>query len=167
MKESNAPETRENPPTNEELLKHSFVAHTKAFMIRPETQACNIQAGRRVAVQRVVVVDWTSSPSFGLVLVTVQGGKRPLNWVFIKSYSIQGNAEMDAIIKQNALRASRAKASSDQISVQPARPTSAPPKLPGAGASFTPTPPVYDFAFNHLTGCSTLPEELELELELL
>ena len=170
-KEPITSETHENPPTNEELLKHSFVAHTKAFMIRPETQACNIQAGRRVAVQRVVVVDWTSSPSFGLVLVTVQGGKRPLNWVFIKSYSIQGNAEMDAIIKQNALRASRAKASSDHISVQPlvqpARPTSAPPKLPGAGASFTPTPPVYDFAVNHLTGCSTLPEELELVLELL
>ena len=185
-----ASETHEKPPTNEELLKHSFVAHTKAFMIRPETQACNIQAGRRVAVQRVVVVDWTSSPSFGLVLVTVQGGKRPLNWVFIKSYSIQGNAEMDAIIRQNALRANRAKASeiSDHdIKVRPVRSASAhslsnppvpsdplpagtparPASASSTRSSFTPTPPVYDFAFNHLTGCSTLPEELELELELL
>ena len=245
-------------PTPKDLLKHSFVAHTKAFMISPETEAYNVKSGRRVAVQRSSVVDWTSSPSFGLILVTLQGGKKPFNWIFIKTYSIQDNAEMNYIIERiEEARQARIPRNRVLSGPSPSRPTSArtgpyiepvsragssksvsessgegsrpnsassrsdsaappnympsdnrsstslPPRhtsadpslnpiqrerpkprpfsagsLPRdtsriekpddpANSNFTPTPPLYDFAFNHLTGCSSLPEELELELELL
>jgi hypothetical protein len=150
-------------PDNSEILRHSFIAHTKAFMLNPKScdtsrarmKSSGLEPSSKAVVQRLSVVEWFTTPSFAFIVVSLQGGEKPLLWVFTKSYCIRGTDQMTKIFQR-----AQSRASDDAIAPSIEKP-------PPAQSHFTPLPPPCDFTFDRLAGCSTLPEELELELELL
>jgi hypothetical protein len=166
-----------------EILQNSFISFQRAHMILPKRRVLKPQNN---VSQRATVSELFTAPSFSLIVLTITGGKSPLNYLFLKTYGIHGSEKSKQLVEEDKRRAMQERIQvmyADEAPVEPAKSkqetsASVPVRRRTQRVSSSESSPSKQTHFTHddhllfddellLASCSTLPEELELELELL
>jgi len=147
------------PAIQIEILQNSFISFQRAHMILPKHSKCKLDNKK---VQRSTALEFFTTPSFALIVLSITGGDKPFNYVFLKTYSIHGSAKTAMFISAIKPPGSDERAI-DEISQSMER-------IPVTPRGKTSSQYTHHLPFDDdflLGGRSTLPDELELELELL
>lgn len=78
-----------------DIIQNSFLTFQRAHMILPRK---NKFTSENNPTQRCTVLEFFTTPSFALMVIAITGGEKPLNYVFLKTYGIHGCSKTNEIV---------------------------------------------------------------------